>query len=82
MKVRAAVLREMGLPAPYAQSRPLAIETVELDPPGPDELLVRVLAAGLCPVDRLLTHTLPLDDINAGFDRLAAGEAVRQAVVF
>lgn len=51
MKVRAAVLREMGLPAPYAQSRPLAIETVELDPPGPGELLVRVLAAGLCHSD-------------------------------
>lgn len=51
MKVRAAVLREMGLPAPYAESRPLLIETVELDPPGPGELLVRVLAAGLCHSD-------------------------------
>jgi len=38
-------------------------------------------AAGRLPVDRLLTHTLPLEDINAGFDRLRAGEAVRQAVV-
>jgi Zn-dependent alcohol dehydrogenase len=47
VKVRAAVLRQMGLPAPYAQSRPLAVETVELAPPGPGELLVRVLAAGL-----------------------------------
>jgi alcohol dehydrogenase len=51
VKVRAAVLREMGLPAPYAQSRPLTIETVELDPPGPGEMLVRVLAAGLCHSD-------------------------------
>ncbi len=34
MKTRAAVLRAMGLPLPYAQSRPLAIETVELEPPG------------------------------------------------
>ncbi|RZA37398.1 MAG: alcohol dehydrogenase [Lysobacteraceae bacterium] len=51
MKVRGAVLREAGLPAPYAQSRPLSIETLELDPPGPGELCVRVLAAGLCHSD-------------------------------
>ena len=44
MKVRAAVLREMGLPAPYAQSRPLSIEEVVLAPPGPGELRVRVPA--------------------------------------
>ena len=51
MKVRAAVLREMGRPSPYADSRPLAIETLELQPPGPGELLVRVMAAGLCHSD-------------------------------
>lgn len=51
MKVRAAVLRQMGLPAPYAESQPLKIETVELAPPGPGELLVRVRAAGLCHSD-------------------------------
>ncbi len=51
LKVRGAVLREMGLPAPYAQSRPLRIETLHLDPPGPAELLVRVRAAGLCHSD-------------------------------
>src|SRR4051795_13222536 len=51
MKVRGAVLREMGQPAPYAESRPLAIEELELDPPGPGELLVRVRAAGLCHSD-------------------------------
>lgn len=49
--MRAAVLGEMGLPAPWARSKPLAIETLELDPPGPGELLVRVLAAGLCHSD-------------------------------
>jgi Zn-dependent alcohol dehydrogenase len=51
MKVRAAVLREMGLPAPYAESRPLRIESLELDAPGSGELLVRVSAAGLCHSD-------------------------------
>lgn len=51
MKVRAAVLRESGLPPPYARSRPLEVTEVELDPPGPGELLVRVRAAGLCHSD-------------------------------
>jgi Zn-dependent alcohol dehydrogenase len=37
---------------------------------------------GRLPVDKLLTHTLPLDEINEGFDRLRDGRAVRQAVVF
>lgn len=48
---RAAVLRAMGAPRPYAVSRPLAIETVVLDPPGPGEVLVAVKAAGLCHSD-------------------------------
>jgi alcohol dehydrogenase len=51
MKIKAAVLRQSGLPQPYAQSRPLSIEEVELDPPGPRELLVQVKAAGLCHSD-------------------------------
>lgn len=51
MKVRGAVLRQMGLPAPYAQSQPLRIEELELAPPGPGELLIKVLAAGLCHSD-------------------------------
>jgi alcohol dehydrogenase len=51
MKTRAAVLRELGRPGPYAESRPLAIEDFELAPPGPGEVLVRVRAAGLCHSD-------------------------------
>lgn len=51
MRTRVAILREMGAAPPYAESRPLAIEEVELDPPGPGELLVRVRAAGLCHSD-------------------------------
>ncbi|MET7278527.1 zinc-dependent alcohol dehydrogenase family protein [Kribbella sp. NPDC005582] len=51
MIVRGAVLREMGLPKPYADSRPLRVEEVELAPPGPGELLVRIRAAGLCHSD-------------------------------
>src|SRR3954447_8319392 len=51
MKVRGAVLREMGAAAPYAESRPLAVQELVLDGPGPGELLVRVGAAGLCHSD-------------------------------
>ena len=35
---------------------------------------------GKLPVDRLLSETLALDDINGAFDRLARGEGVRQVV--
>ena len=51
MKVTAAVLGEMGLPVPYAQSLPLKLQTLELDEPGIGELRVKVLAAGLCHSD-------------------------------
>lgn len=43
---------------------------------------VGLRAAGRLPVDGLLTGTLELEQINEGFDRLASGEAARQAVVF
>ncbi len=51
MQIKAAVLHKMGASAPFAESRPLKIETLELDPPGPGELLVQIKAAGLCHSD-------------------------------
>ena len=51
MKIRAAVLESIGAPAPYAQSQPLKIREVELDPPGEGEVLIRIKAAGLCHSD-------------------------------
>lgn len=51
MKVRAAILETMGASLPYAKSKPLKIEEVELRPPGPGEVLVRMGAAGLCHSD-------------------------------
>lgn len=51
MKIKAAVLEEMGLAAPYAQSQPLKIQTVDLEGPGPGEVLIRIAAAGLCHSD-------------------------------
>lgn len=51
MRTRAAVLGAMGALPPYASSKPLQIEELELDPPGPGEVLVRIRAAGLCHSD-------------------------------
>jgi alcohol dehydrogenase len=51
MKIRAAVLNRMGAPTPYAESKPLSIAEVDLDPPGPGEVLVKIAAAGLCHSD-------------------------------
>jgi alcohol dehydrogenase len=46
MKPRAGVQRPVGLPHPCSQSKPLVIEEVELAPPGRDEVLERIRAAG------------------------------------
>jgi alcohol dehydrogenase len=51
MKIRAAVLDQSQQPQPYAKTRPISIETVELDAPGPCEVLVKIAAAGLCHSD-------------------------------
>ena len=51
MKIRAAILEEMGRSPPYSESKPLTISEVELAPPGPGEVLVKIAAAGLCHSD-------------------------------
>ncbi|MFO7248079.1 MAG: zinc-dependent alcohol dehydrogenase family protein [Bacillota bacterium] len=51
MRTRAAVLLEMGRPAPYRESRPLVVEEIDLEAPGVGEVLVEVRAAGLCHSD-------------------------------
>ena len=51
MKIKAAVLNKMGAEAPYAKSKPLAIEELELDDPSHGEVLVKIAAAGLCHSD-------------------------------
>ncbi|MDD7812102.1 alcohol dehydrogenase catalytic domain-containing protein [Mycolicibacter sinensis] len=49
--IRGAVLERIGAPRPYARSRPITVTELELAPPGPGELLVRVEAAGVCHSD-------------------------------
>ena len=41
---------------------------------------VALYREGRLPVDRLMSGAIPLEQINAGFDRLAAGEVVRLIV--
>ncbi len=43
---------------------------------------IALFQQGRLPVDRLLTGTLALDEINTGFDRLRDGKAIRQVVTF
>ncbi len=51
MRIQAAVLNRSGASRPYSTSGPLEVTELELDPPGPGEVLVRVEAAGLCHSD-------------------------------
>lgn len=76
MKTRAAVLHAVGAPAPYAQSRPLVIEDVELAPPGDNEVLVRIRAAGLCHSDLSVINGNRPRPVPMAIGHEAAGEVV------
>jgi alcohol dehydrogenase len=81
----------MGAQPPYAKSRPLSIDTMELRAPERGEVLVRIVAAGLChsdlsvingdrprPTPMLLGHEAAgvVDSVGAGVDDLAKGDHV------
>ena len=51
MLITGAVLEEVGRPGPYAETRPITVCDLELDRPGPREVLVRIEVAGLCHSD-------------------------------
>ncbi len=42
----------------------------------------QMMVQGQLPIPDLMTHRLKLEEINEGFERLAAGEAIRQVIVF
>ena len=77
MKTRAAVLRQIGLPHPYKDSRPLVIEEVELAPPGRDEVLVRIRAAGLCHSDLSVINGDRPRPVPMAIGHEAAGEVMQ-----
>jgi alcohol dehydrogenase len=76
MKIRAATLRQMGASLPYAQSRPLEIAELELDGPGPGEVLVRIRAAGLCHSDLSVINGSRPRPMPMAIGHEAAGEVV------
>ncbi|WP_420100586.1 zinc-dependent alcohol dehydrogenase family protein [Bosea sp. (in: a-proteobacteria)] len=76
MKMRAAVLHASPVAAPFAQSRPLRIETLDLAPPGRDEVLVRVRAAGLCHSDLSVIDGNRLRPVPMVLGHEAAGEVI------
>jgi adhesin HecA-like repeat protein len=51
MKVKSAVLREIGAETPYEESQPIHIEELELDSPERGEVLIQIKAASLCHSD-------------------------------
>ena len=51
MKIKAAIVFEQALPRPYAKSRAVTVDEVEIAGPGDTEILVRIVAAGVCHSD-------------------------------
>ena len=43
---------------------------------------IKLYKSGRLEVDKLISHTLHLEDINEGFERLASGNALRQIILF
>lgn len=87
MKTRAAILTDTERPRPYAVSKPLAIEEIELLPPGEGEVLLRIHAAGLCHSDLSTVNgdrSRPLPLVlghEAAGEVLELGAGVRDLVV-
>src|SRR5512140_3205425 len=91
MKIKAAVLEDMGLELPYARSQPLKVQEVDLDGPAQGEVLIKIAAAGLChsdlsvingdrprPLPMVLGHEASgvVEEVGAGVDDLARGDHV------
>ncbi|WP_411285101.1 alcohol dehydrogenase catalytic domain-containing protein [Lapillicoccus sp.] len=91
MKIVGAVLETIGETRPFANSRPITISQLDLDPPGAHELLVRVEAAGLChsdlsvvdgtrlrPVPMLLGHESAgiVEEVGSRVDDVRVGQRV------
>jgi len=76
VKSRAAVLHTVGAPQPYAESKPLRIEEIDVAPPGPAEVLVRVRAAGLCHSDLSVINGDRPRPVPMALGHEAAGEVV------
>ena len=76
MKMTACVLRRTDAPQPFATSKPISIEEVELDPQGPGELLVRVRGGGLCHSDLSVINGARPQPVPLVLGQEGAGEVV------
>ncbi|MSR99907.1 alcohol dehydrogenase catalytic domain-containing protein [Arthrobacter sp. BL-252-APC-1A] len=92
--IRGAVLERTGAERPYARSRPLTVTELQLDGPGPGEVLVRIEAAGVChsdlsvvngsrirPLPMLLGHEAAgrIEELGPDVPGLAVGQRVVMA---
>ena len=92
--IRGAVLERTGAKPPFARSRPLTVCNLQLDPPGPGEVLVRIEAAGIChsdlsvvngsrvrPVPMLMGHEAAgrIEETGPGVPGLEPGQRVVMA---
>jgi aryl-alcohol dehydrogenase len=80
MRISAAICRQEGAP--------LSIEPVDLDEPKPDEVLVRVIACGICHTDIGVQHMMPkpvvlghegsgvVERVGGNVAKVRAGDAV------
>ncbi|WP_375486365.1 alcohol dehydrogenase catalytic domain-containing protein [uncultured Mycobacterium sp.] len=93
-RIRGAVLERIGLPRPYARSKPIKVAELDLAPPQNDEILVRIEAAGVChsdlsvvdgnrvrPVPMLLGHEAAgiVEHIGDGITDVLVGQRVVMA---
>lgn len=89
--IRGAVLEQAGRSRPFSASRPLHVAGLDLDPPGVEEVLVRIEAAGVChsdlsvvngsrprPLPMLLGHEASgiIEEIGADVEDLQVGQRV------
>jgi alcohol dehydrogenase len=91
VSARSAILVRQGAPRPYAQSRPVEIAEIELDPPANGEVQVAIASVGVChsdlsTVDGTFVRPLPLaigheaagtvEAVGPGVDGFAPGDKV------
>lgn len=91
MKMKAAVLEKCDAKAPYVKSMPLVVQEVELASPEYGEVMVKIIAAGVChsdlsvingtrprPVPMVLGHEAAgiVEQVGEGVDDLVIGDHV------
>jgi len=91
MKIEAAILEEIGRPGPYAETRPLTVEEIDLEGPRDGEVLLRMAASGLCHSDLSVINgdrprQIPIvlghesagvvEEVGPGVERLRPGDHV------